>query len=505
MARSCWPNKLPLIVAALALVLAACGTRLPDSAFQGSGPNSDRNGQQALAGATGDQSSQSTNESGTLENSGRGANGVTTAAGVGTGGGVGNGSATGGSGGVNTSSDVGVTPTSIKIGNITSILGFQGPDVLSPSLYGLESYVEALNARGGINGRKIDFHTCDDSDTGDRNLVCAQQLVDEEKIFMFLANNSAASARSAAYVAGKGVPDLGLPLNNGYYKYPTMFSFYGNDGYARDGKHVGSGGKLWQQTGQYRWFKQQRHIDKSAVFFYTIAVSQQAGYAQEADMAAEGIQMVYEGGGSHQGENFAAPTFDTDVVNMKQRGVQGIWDAIDSPGNQKLCAAMDRQSFQVTAKVSTIEAWGQAVSEYSSPCRNSVYSDGTTEPYSDTSNPLVGQFRSEFAKYQPGRTLHEWSLEGWAMGYEFTKAAQSMGPNLTRAGFMKWMDNLNNDTVDGLTWPHDYKPKDYTVPFHDCFSIVRWQDSAATFVNEAPVTTCYDAKWISYTPTDDGS
>src|SRR5207248_10754097 len=119
----------------------------------------------------------------------------------------------------------------------------------------------------------------------------------------------------------------------------------------------------------------------------------QQGVAFENDLQAEGIETAYEGGGSHSGENFAAPTFDTDVVNMKQKGVQGIWDAMDVGSNQKLCKAMDRGNFTVIAKISTVEAWSQKVgSDFSAPCRNSVFATGLTAPYSDKSNPVVGNF-----------------------------------------------------------------------------------------------------------------
>src|SRR5207253_4855931 len=80
--------------------------------------------------------------------------------------------------GANTASDIGVTPTSITLGNITAIQGQFGPDAFSPSPYGLQAYVSELNARGGVNGRKIDFKTCDDRDTGDGNLACPKQLVE---------------------------------------------------------------------------------------------------------------------------------------------------------------------------------------------------------------------------------------------------------------------------------------------------------------------------------------
>ncbi|MCU1450717.1 MAG: amino acid/amide transporter substrate-binding protein family [Acidimicrobiales bacterium] len=497
-----------MVIVVMALVLAACGTRLPNSAFVKSQSTSNANGTSA-----GDQGGDVTDGSGTAGTAGSDA----TAGATGAGGGAASGgtagkagsSATaggGGPGGPNTASDVGVTPTSIKLGNITAIQGQFGPDAFSPSLYGLQSFVNSLNARGGINGRKIDLKTCDDRDTGDGNLACAQQLVDQQKIFAFLANNTQSSARSANYTFTKGVPDLGLPLNNGYQKYPTMYSFYGANGHPRNGKEVGYQGKLWQPTGLYRWYKLQRGVDKGAFFYYTIAVSQQQGFAEINNATAEGIKKAYVGGGSDQGENFAAPSFDTDVVNMRQAGVNGIWDAMDIGANQKLCKAMDRGPFTVKAKVSTIEVWGQAVgTDYSAPCRNSVYASGASEPYSDRGNPLVSQFLGDFGKYQPGRKMHQWALEGWAMGLLFQKGASTMGANLTRAGWMKWLNGLKDYTLDGLMNPFDYQRQDYNAPKHDCFSIAHWQDQAGTFVTEAPITTCYEAKWVGSTFADDGA
>ena len=499
-----------LLLPILALVLQACGTRLPNSAFvkasQGSGQNAD-----VTAGDVGGGDQTGTGgDQGTAGSAGSLTGGGSTAGAAGSTGGANKGPTGGGPGGPNTASDTGVTPTSIKIGNVTSIQGQFGPEAFSPSLYGLQAYANGVNARGGINGRKVTIDTCDDRDTGDGNLACSQKLVDQDKVFVFLANNSQSSSRSASFTNSRGVPDLGLPLNNGYQKYPTMFDFYGNNGSPRDGKNVGVNGTRYQTTGVYRWYKQQRHIDKAAVFFFNIAVSAQQGIAFENDLKAEGIPTVYEGGGSSSGENFAAPSFDTDVVNMKQKGVQGIWDAMDVGSNQKLCTAMDRGNFTVIAKVSTIEAWSAAVgTDFSSPCRNSVYVDGTSAPYSDTSNPVVGQFLADFKKYQPGRVpghLHQWSAEGWGIGLEFQRAAESMGANLTRKGFMAWLNGLDKYTLDGFTRPHDYKPINPSATTNDCFSVVRWQDSAQTFVVQTPISTCVpDAKWIGAVPTDDGS
>src|SRR5437868_1230384 len=138
-----------LLLPILVLVFPACGTRLPDSAFVKGGRGS----------ASGTGISQGEGNADQLASEGK-------AGDAGTAGSVSGGTATGGApaaagqsgaganggsgpGGPNTASDVGVTPTAIKLGNVTSIQGQFGPDAFSPSLYGLQAYVAGINARGG--------------------------------------------------------------------------------------------------------------------------------------------------------------------------------------------------------------------------------------------------------------------------------------------------------------------------------------------------------------------
>ena len=437
-----------------------------------------------------------------------GAAGVATQAGGGSGARAassGGGGGGGGGGPANTASDQGVTATSIKVGNITAIGGAFGPEAFGVSLRGLRVYFQAINDRGGINGRKLILDTCDDREDGSQDLACTIKLNEQDKIFMFLANNSEVTARSAGYEYKNNIPDLGFPLNNGYDKYPNMYSLYGNQN-PRDGKQVGVNGTRYLQSGLYRWFKEQRHVDKAAVFFYSIPVSQQAGYAEENGAKLEGINTVYEGGGSHAGENPAAPSFDTDVVNMKAAGVNAVFDAIDTPANQKLCQAMDRQGFTVTAKVSTVEVWGQLVGGWSAPCRNSVYVGGVgADSYADQANPGVAQFRGEFAKYCPGCPLHQWSLDAWAGSQMTADGIASMGANVTRVGFEKWLDGLKEYNNHGLVVPLDYQKVDFSKPRPERFLVAQWQDSAGTYVSSAPLGTTYVAPWYGTPASDDGS
>jgi branched-chain amino acid transport system substrate-binding protein len=513
-------------MAAVGLLAASCGTRLPDEAFQATGSGSGaggnvRPGAQSSAGgdradlSLGDDATGAGTGGGTASDSptpsdSGGQNGSQTPTGSGnaSGGGGGTGDQTRtGAGATNTASDVGVTASEIKVGNITAVGGPIGPEAFSGMLHGAQAFFQALNERGGVNGRKVKFSTCDDRESSDRDLACAQNLIENQKVFALVAGSTDTFA-AGKYIDSKGVPDVGgQPIGNAYQKYPHLFSILGVDT-PRDGKNVGDKGKLYAQGGSYRYFKQQVKIDKAAVFFYFIPISRTAGMFIADGLRQQGIEPVYYGGGSDAGMNPAAPTFDTDVIQMRNRGVQGIWNAIDIAGFQKLCQAMDRYSFRVKANVSTIQGMSQKVGQdFSAPCRNDVWTQTDSKSYAETTSPPVAEFRAAMKKFDPNFRLHQWALEGWAAGKLFTEGVATMGPSPTRKGLVDWLNSISDDadyTIGGLMDdPVSWQPLDHSKPHTDCFDLHQWQDSAGTFVTRAK--ECPAMPYYPYTPTDDGS
>jgi ABC-type branched-subunit amino acid transport system substrate-binding protein len=429
-----------------------------------------------------------------------GASGATSGAGAATtggataggtaGGATGSGAVGGGAGGPNVASDVGVTPTSITIGNVTGINGFLGPEAFGTTLRGLGAFVAYTNSHGGVHGRKLILKSCDDQQDATQNLVCTQKLVQQDKVFGFIANNSLSPQPSAKYEYQQGLPDLGLPLDNGYYKYPNMFSLYGDQS-PRDGVQTGDHGLNWNPTAIYRFFKQRIGATKAAFFFYNQNSSSDAAKSQESLAKAEGLPVVYESGGS-SGENFAGPTWDTDVQQMKGTGADIIFDFVDVNANQKICAALDRYGItpQIKAKVTTVEGWSQDVGTpaWSTGCRNIIFSTNRTDAYSDTGNPAVKQFVDAFNTYErpQGYTMAQWSLDGWTAGQMFVDYLSQAGGAPTRKGFIQWMDSIQPYTYDahGLItssatwWQYTHHPENR----NQCFSVAQWQDSAGTFV-----------------------
>jgi ABC-type branched-subunit amino acid transport system substrate-binding protein len=471
------------------LALTACGTRLPDDAFvedgelvaiestDGEGAGTAAPG--ALEGATETTVAGDTTAD-TTADAGAGGGSVSAAASGGGG---------GGAAGPNQASDVGVTEDQIVIGNITAENGVLG-DAFAPAARGMRAWAAAMNAKGGIHGRQVVLKTCDDGEVRTKTLECAKRLVEQDKAFAIVGANTRAMGGAAQYLNDKGVPVLGMPITNSYNRYPHFFSFYAT-GYQRDGKTVGNNGNLMFNTGIYRWFKENLKVTKAAVFSYDIPESKQAGDAFAQGLKLEGFSV------KQYTVSFAAPSFDQAVATMQQDGTQIIVDSMDDGANRKLCDAMARRRFSVKAKVSTVVSMGDKVgTAYNDTCRNSVFIPGSTLPYSQTGSAQVKAFRDAFARYQPGKPVHQWALEAWLQGQLVAEALEKMGPAPTRKGLEGYFNGLTDWTGGGVHTGLDWKPIQWGKTMASCITIARWQDSKGGWVQATQrFPYCYpDAK-----------
>ncbi|HWG22696.1 ABC transporter substrate-binding protein [Actinospica sp.] len=419
-----------LVAVGLAIGAGGCGTRLPASAFTG----------QATAG----------------------------------GGGLGQGG--GGNGGGNGSALVdGVSATEIKVGMIDSISSPLGANAFSGPGYGAQAYFDALNAAGGVDGRKVVVDQCDDAGSGIGNLQCAHQLIDSDQVFAF-AGNSIFDYAGASYVNSKDVPDIGgEPIDQAYDQYQHLYSIYGSDE-PRDGT-VGFDGTLYSSTEIYAYFKQKLGAHIAAVVEFNQPDSIRYGQMQVAGLRAEGYDVVTEQ------LDFALPNYAAAAADMKAHGVQIVFDAIDTTGNGALCTALDQAGVNLIAKVTTPQSWDQTVpSTYANApkCRNVLYATSSERNYEDTQYPTVAAFRAAMAKYFPSRAanLSMWELDGWASAQWLTDAVKSCGADVTRGCVETYMNRSQPYDGHGLLIPSSFTVSRPGATTRACLNVARWQDSA---------------------------
>ena len=103
-----------------------------------------------------------------------------------------------------------MTASTIKIGFITSVTG-NASSTFFDSADGAEAYFDAVNAAGGVDGRKITVVTADDTSTPAGNLAATQQL---------LSQNVFALERFSPYDFGGYKASSDIPTTGGGFDGP---------------------------------------------------------------------------------------------------------------------------------------------------------------------------------------------------------------------------------------------------------------------------------------------
>ena len=390
--------------------------------------------------------------------------------------------------------DAGVTGSQITVGLMASLTGPLGGDTFSPPMYGAQAYFRSLNARGGVNGRRIKVVTCDDQSTGSGNQQCVHKLIDDDHVFALTATTSLNYA-GASYVNGKGVPDVGgEPVTTAYDRYAHLYSIAGT--YEPRNGTVGWNGKIINSTEVYRWLHLKLGAHVAAVVHYNQADSARYAKQIEHGLRVEGFTVVPEE------VDFALPDFAATALDLEARHVDVVFDALDPSGNGALCKAIQQQDVHLIAKVTTVQGWNADVpKDYagSATCRNALYSTAGERNYEDTSIPVVKQFRDDVATYFPQRPLSMWMLEGWTAAQWLTDAIASCGANVTRRCVEAFVSSDQPYDGHGMRIPVGF-PRLATAPTtgRECVNVARWQDSAfggrGGWVTQVPdmMTNCYD-------------
>ncbi|MFI2428266.1 ABC transporter substrate-binding protein [Streptomyces sp. NPDC018955] len=382
----------------------------------------------------------------------------------------------------------------IRVGIVTSATSPVGGGAFTGPRDGAKAWFDRLNARGGIDGRRVEVRTCDDGGSGAGNNECVHRLIDEEKVVALVAT-TALDYAGAPRVSRAGVPDVGgQPIGAAYDTYPHLYGVYGSDA-PRNGT-PGWDGRLYGGTEVYRYFKREHGARTAAVVSYNQSAS--AAYARlvERGLRAEGYEVVTEQ------VDFALPNFRAVAADLKQQGADLVFDAIDGHGNARLCRAMDDVGTRVTAKVTNVQNWTSTVAEdyKDAPhCRNALWATGSSRNFEDTGHPAVRAFRDATEDLE---THSQWQLEGWAAARWFTDAARSCArTGITRACVDTHVGRARDYTAGGLLLPVSFaRSPEPPATSRTCLSVARWRDGEGWVSQGDMNRTCFEVPQLAYEP-----
>ena len=444
------------LMAACLLLTTACGSRLDltHAQRQAAAQSALGNGTGSLGtgGATGLTGGDSSQPGATTGSSSGGGG-----AGSGTTGGGSTGGATGGSdgstgtakpgaslppGGNGGATDVGVTATSITVGNVSDLSG-PVPGLFQGAVNGTEAYFAYVNSQGGIDGRQVKLQAADgQTDCTANQSAHASEIND---VFAFVGSFSLYDDCGTQVVAAHPeVPDVSFALGERTQKN-TVNQF--------SPQYLPTGGA----TGPFCYLaKKYPDLVKAVGSLYanipSAVASQKAVEKAAAQCGWKWIDSIPVGA--------TDTTFNAQINRMRSDGVKLVFEvATTLPSMAEMKKEADAQAWKplwvapVAYGSSFFDLMGSPAAAEGVLGYN-LYSLflGKDEA---ARIPEVALFQQWMKRVHPEAPIDLFSMYGWGAAKLFTAQAKAAGPKLTRKAFLAAIRGVHSYDADKLFAPSD--------------------------------------------------
>ncbi|HUL65545.1 MAG TPA: ABC transporter substrate-binding protein [Burkholderiaceae bacterium] len=348
----------------------------------------------------------------------------------------------------------GVTPTEIKIGNLNP---YSGP----ASAYGtigksIGAYFKMINDQGGVNGRKINYISYDDSYSPPKTVEMARKLVEQDQVALIFQS-------------------LGTPSNSAIHKYmnqmkvPQLF--------------VATGASKWNDPKNFPWTMgwQPNYQTEGQIYArYTLSNVKDPKIGilfQNDDYGKDYLKGFEDGLGDKkslivmkQSYEVTDPTVDSQIVNLKNSGANVFFN-ITTPkfAAQAIKKAHDLGwkplHFLNNVSISTASVLKPAGLEASKGLITALYQKEVTDPQWK-SDKGYKDWRAWMQKYYPDGSVEDnFNAYGYSVAMTLVQVLKQCGNDLSRENIMHQAANLKNLELPMLlpgikinTSPTDFAP-----------------------------------------------
>jgi branched-chain amino acid transport system substrate-binding protein len=356
-------------------------------------------------------------------------------------------------------SETGVTPTTVTIGGTTPL---SGPASAYQSVAkGAAAYFRYVNAKGGVNKRKINYIYKDDAYDPTKTVDVTRELVSQDKVFaIFNSLGTDQNLATRAYLNALKIPQLfvasgATTFGRDYKKYPYTIGYQPN--YRAEGtiygryivKHTPKAriGVLYQNDdyGKDLLAGLQRGLGKKA----TLIKSKQSYNVDDPDVQSQIAKLKAAKLSTLM--LFATPKF---AIQAYVYAAKLSWrplvfmNAVSSAANIMGLSTAATSKKQTEGSISI------------------VFLKDPTDP-AWRNNAGMKLYRSIMKKYKGGNPNDVYAVYGMSVAHTFVEALKKAGKNPTRTSIMKAATTLNvtNDPfllpgISVKTGPGDHFPLD---------------------------------------------
>ena len=328
-----------------------------------------------------------------------------------------------------TTREDGVTSGKILLGGTAPLSG--SASAFASVARGADAYFKYVNARGGVNGRKIEYRYRDDAYNPAQTLQVVRELVENDKVFaVFNTLGTEQNQPAREYLNQRGVPQLfvasgATSFGRDYKQYPWTIGY--QPSYIAEGYVYG------------RWLARDKPNQKIAILFQNDDYGKDLIAGFKRGLGAKGTIVAQEG------YEVTAPDVQSQVAKLKESGAKVLM-LFATP-------KFAIQSYVIANKL----GWRPLiVNNVVSSASNimTLASEGNTNRAIEGSvsivflkdpsdpkwarDPAIKLYRTIMARYAKGANLKDvYHVYGMSVAYTMTGVLKRAGKNLTRAGVMR--------------------------------------------------------------------
>ncbi len=316
--------------------------------------------------------------------------------------------------------EIGVTDTEVIIGGHTTESGPMA-GAGAGAAQGGAAYYEMINAKGGINGRKIKWIRKDTQSLAPKTVEGVRQLVEEDKVFAVVGSSGPSHIAVVKYLNERKVPDLFFSDGAGAYADLSLkmsFPMY----------------YTWESEGQtVANYVVKTMKGKKACFLQTKDTLGEE-YVKGAMKVLKDVN--FRVGPTIRVERMGAQA-DSEVLNFKQEGCDVILTSVYGP----LCSSAINYGFSQGYKPTWIISSFNVNTKFIGLLSDSV-KDGVISVHNLVRERSLAKDKKAWDDYEAlmkknNIPVSGISATGYTLAEVFTETLRRAGKNLTREGILE--------------------------------------------------------------------
>lgn len=328
--------------------------------------------------------------------------------------------------------EVGVSEDAILFGQAAAL---EGPSsALGQRMrQGIVAAFTEINAKGGIHGRRLQLISRDDGYDPDRSVVQTLRLIEDDKVFALIGAVGTPTAMATIPItSARNVPFIGPFSGAEFLRDPELPNV------VNIRASYGAEAEAW-----IKHLTEDRHFTRIGIFYQDDSFGRDGLAGVKNALARRGLELAAEG------------TFErnTRAVGAAWRAIKRAEpEAIVMVGTYGPCAEFIKLAHRSGAHPTFVNvsfAGANALARELGPDGEGVIVSQVVPFPWDRSQKIVADYQAAQKAFDPTLTPDFVSLEGYLSGRLVAAALQNLGPNPTRAGLLRVVNDIGRFYISG--------------------------------------------------------